>query len=86
MMMMCILCAQALNLLEYLFVYIQKLNKDEEDSKMVDVVEAEIKKWIELLINNVNMSANDAVQYFKELRSHKGLGKDYNKIITASVS
>ena len=63
-----------------------KLNKNEEDSKRTDVIGIEIKKWIELLVNSVNMKAGDAVQYFKELKSNKAFGKKYNKILTASVS
>ena len=62
------------------------LKKTEEDSKKVDVIEIEIKKWIELLVNNIDMSANDAVQYFKELRSDGALGKKHNRTVTASVS
>lgn len=77
---------QSLEFLKYLYGCTQKLNKDEEDSKRVDVIDSEIKKWIELLVNSVDMSANDAVLYFNELCSHKELGKNYNRIITASVS
>ena len=62
------------------------LKKTDEDSKKVDVIEIEIKKWIELLVNNIDMSANDAVQYFKILRSDGALGKRHNKTVAASVS
>ena len=63
-----------------------KLNNSEEDSKRTDVIGIEIQKWMELLVNSVNMKAGDAVQYFRELKSTKALGKKYTKTLTASVS
>ena len=63
-----------------------KLNKSEEDGKRTDVIGIEIQKWMELLINSVDMKASDAVQYYKELRSTKALGKKYSKTLTSSVS
>ena len=72
--------------MEYLFDCTPKLNKSDEDNKKVEVVEVEITKWIELLVNSIDMSAHDAVQYFKELKSEKAFGKKYNRIATASVS
>ena len=62
-----------------------KLNKNEEDSKRIDVIGIEIQKWMELLINSVDMRAGDAVQYFQEIRSNKALSKKYNKTLNASV-
>ena len=53
---------------------------------MADVIGTEITKWIELLVNNINMFANDAIHYLKELQSHSGIDKAYQRIITASVS
>ena len=50
---------------------------------MADVIETEIAKWIELLVNNINMFADDAALYLRELRSHVKFDK---KIIGASVS
>ena len=63
-----------------------KLNKNEEDSKRTDVIEIEIKKWMELLINSVDMKSGDAVRYYQEIRSNKALGKKYNRTLTTSVS
>ena len=63
-----------------------KLRKSEDDKKRVDVIEIEIQKWMELLVNSVDMKAGDAVQYYKALRSTKALGKKYAKTLTASVS
>ena len=53
---------------------------------MADIIGTEITKWIELLVNNIDMFADDAVRYLKELRSHSRIDKTYQKIITASVS
>jgi len=73
--------------LEYICNYTVKINKsDEDDSKRADIIESEIQKWIELLVNNINMFANDAVQYFKALQFQKGLDKKYNRNVFASVS
>ena len=72
--------------LEYIFDCIPKLKKNDEDGKKVEVVEAEIIKWIELLVNNIDMSACDALQYFKELKSENILCKRYREITNASVS
>lgn len=77
---------QALKFLEYIYDRILKLNKNEEDNKKTDVIGIEIKKWMELLVNSVDIKASEAVQYFKELKSTKALGKKYNKTLTASVS
>ena len=63
-----------------------KLNKSEEDGKRTDVIEIEIQKWMELLVNSIDMKGSGAVQYYRELRSTKALGKKYNKIVTTSVS
>ena len=63
-----------------------KLNKNKEDTKRTDIIGIEIKKWMELLVNSVDMRAGDAVQYFKELKPTKAFGKAYNKALTASVS
>ena len=57
--------------------------KNNEDKTMADVIETEIAKWIELLVNNINMFADDAALYLRVLRSHVKLDK---KIIGASVS
>lgn len=84
---LCIInCLQILQFLELLYDSIQEFNKTEEDRKMADVIGTEITKWIELLVNNINMFADDAVHYLRELRSHSRIGKTYQKIITASVS
>ena len=72
--------------LEYIYERVLKLNKSEEDSKKINVIGIEIQKWMELLINSVDMKAGDAVHYFRELRSTTALGRIYNKIVTASVS
>lgn len=53
---------------------------------MGDAVGVEIINWIELLVNNVDMHADSAVYYLKELRSHTQLDKMYKKVITGSVS
>ena len=60
--------------------------KSNEDKTVANVIAGEITKWIELLVNNINMSTDDTVQYFKELRSHGKLNKMCNKTISASVS
>ena len=60
--------------------------KSNEDKTVADVISGEITKWIELLVDNVNMFTDDAVQYLRELRSHGKLDKMHNKAIRTSVS
>ena len=45
-----------------------------ENKTMADVLVNEIKKWLELLVDSIDMFADDAVQYLRELRSHVKLG------------
>ena len=77
---------QVLQFLEYLYDSMLKLNKSDEDKKMADIIGTEITKWIELLVNNIDMFADDAIQYLKELQSHSRFDRTYQRIITASVS
>ena len=77
---------QVLQFLEFLYDSILKLNKTDEDRKMADIIGTEITRWIELLVNNIDMFADDAVWYLKELRSHSRIDKTYQRIITVSVS
>ena len=40
---------------------------DEENSAKAEVVELEIMRWLKLLVNNVNICADDAVMYLEIL-------------------
>ena len=82
---MCNVLIQVLQFLEFLYDSILKLNKT-EDRQMADIIGTEIKRWIELLVSNIDMFADDAVRYLKELQSHSRIDRTYQKIITASVS
>ena len=57
---------------------------------MAYVIETEIKKWLELLVSNVDMFASDAGEFFKILYnelSPKELSKKFRKdTVTVSVS
>ena len=75
-----------LQFLEFSYDCIQKLNKTVEDDKMGEIIGTEIIKWVEMLVARIDMFADNAVLYLKELRSHARIDKAYNKIITSSVS
>ena len=83
---MYIYCVQVLQFLEFLYDSIQEINKIEKDRKMTEIIGTEITQWIELLVNNINMFAYDAVHYLRELQSHSRIDRTYQRIITASVS
>ena len=57
---------------------------------MAYFIETEIKKWLELLVNSVDMFASNAGEYFKILYSElspKELGEMYRKdTVAVSVS
>lgn len=55
---------------------------DEDNNKRAEVIEKEIKEWLKLLVNNVNIDADDAVNYFKILQT---VGF-YKKFVDALVS
>lgn len=65
------------------------MHNDEQNAKMADVIETEIKKWLELLVNSVDMFAINAAEYFKVLHyqlSPKELSEKYSSTIGTLVS
>lgn len=59
-------------------------NSDEDNIK-ADAIKSQLERWIELLVNHIDMFAKDGIQYVSLLRSYKGL-KVYRKTITTKVS
>jgi len=41
---------------------------DEENKKATEIVHSEIEKWLEILVNNVDIQSSDAVKFFNLLR------------------
>ena len=77
--------------LEYIFCCLSKLHEHDHKNTMVYVIkiETEIKKWLELLVNNVDMFASDAGEFFKILcneLSPKELSEKYRNTVAVSVS
>ena len=55
--------------LEYTYGLLAKLSlPDGEKSRVTEVVHTEIQKWLEMLLDHVDIRAGDAVNYFILLR------------------
>ena len=65
-----------------IYEWMPKLNQNDE---WADVAKSNIEKWIELLVDHLDMCAHDAMEYVKLLRSHDW-PKKYRKFITSKVS
>ena len=80
-------CLQALDLLEYVYGCISKSSKNDGDSERADVMKSQLVKWMELLVNHLDMFAENAAQFVKllQLQSYTGL-KTYKKTINAKVN
>ena len=62
---------------------------DEQSNSKAHIIETEIIKWLELLVNSVDMSASDAVDDFNLLYnelSPKELSAKYRNTVAVSVS
>ena len=65
------------------------MHNDEKSNSKAHVIETEIIKWLELLVNSVDMFAKDAVDDFKLLYSElspKELSEKYRNTVAISVS
>ena len=75
--------------MEFIFSCVSKLHKDEHNSKMAYIIETEIEKWLELLVDSVDMFASNAVEYFKMLYtelSPRELHIKFGNVVVHSVS
>ena len=62
---------------------------DEQNVKMAHVIETEIIKWLQMLVNGVNMFASNAADYFKVLLnqlSPEELSTKYRSMVGGLVS
>ena len=76
---------QATVLLEFLSGFINKKNEDNSEVRM-EAIEVEIIKFLEMLVNHVDLRASNAVELLKALQYSKHLSKKYRKIVTNTVS
>jgi len=75
--------------LKHTYGSITELSKeDEESGNKAEVIETEINHWLELLVNNVDMVANDAAEYLKILQEQISMGfsEKYTVYVTELVS
>ena len=76
--------------MEYIYSYLSKLNlSDEEKAGVTEVVHKEIEKWLEMLVNSVDIYSGDAVKYFDLLRKDirpVQLSKTFKLKVTSFVS
>lgn len=75
---------QAIVLLQYVSGFIDKRKKDSNDVS-VEAVAVEITKFLEMLVNNVDLKAGNAVDLLKTLQNSK-LSKKCRKIVANTVS
>ena len=71
-----------------MFGCISKLG-DKENKEKENIIKKEIVEWIELLVSNVGMQSDDAVEYFEVLQSKQtavGLNKETTQVVTKLVS
>ena len=68
--------------LECIYDWIPESSQNDEDDKWADVAKSHIEKWIELLVDHLDICAHDAMEYVKLLRSQK----KHRKFITSKVS
>jgi len=80
-----LLCTQAAVLLEFVSGFINK-KKEKRSEIPMEAVEVEITKFLEMLVNHVELRANNAVELLKVLQCSKLLSKKYRKIVTNMVS
>jgi len=81
---------QVLKFLEYIYGLLAKLAiPDAEKSRVTEIVHTEIQKWLDMLVDNVDIGADDAVKYFILLRTNlrpAQLAKLSKVKVTARVS
>ena len=82
--------SQILKFLEYIYAHLSKLNvSDEEKSGITEVVHKQIEKWLEILVNSVDIYSSDAVEYFTLLKQDLRpvqLSKKFKLKVTSYVS
>ena len=67
------------------YVFVCVLENDEENSTKVEVVELEIMEWLKLLVNNVNIYADDAVMYLETLLTGQFSVEFNNKYTSVAI-
>ena len=78
---------QALRFLKYVFTCVSE--NDEDSNEKAEVVQLEILEWLKILVNNVNIFADDAVKYFVKLQTEQfsvEFNKKYTSVTTELVS
>ena len=76
---------QAIILLEYVAGFISK-QKEDSSEVGVEAVEVEITKFLEMLVNRVDLRAGNAVELLKALQHSKLISKKYRKLVAKTVS
>ena len=76
---------QSVVLLEYVAGFISK-RKEDSSEVGVEAVEVEITKFLEMLINHVDLRAGNAVELLKALQHSKLISKKYRKLVANTVS
>ena len=74
--------------MDFIHSCVSKLNKDEHNSKIAYIIQTEIEKWLELLVNSVDMFASNAAEYFKVLYTElsRELRVKFRSVVAQSVS
>ena len=62
---------QVYRFLEFTYGLLAKLSiPSEEKSRVTEIVNTEIQKWLEILVDNVDMRAGDVIKYLNFLRQN----------------